>query len=42
LFQDHEIFFAPALPLADVLTQWTGDAFAGFSGFIAQQGWLKP
>jgi hypothetical protein len=32
LFHRHEIFFAPALPLADVLTQWAGDAFAG--GFL--------
>jgi sugar/nucleoside kinase (ribokinase family) len=40
IFQDHEIFFAPALPLADVFDPTgAGDTFAGgFSGFIAQQG----
>jgi sugar/nucleoside kinase (ribokinase family) len=40
IFQDQEIFFAPALPLADVFDPTgAGDTFAGgFSGFIAQQG----
>jgi sugar/nucleoside kinase (ribokinase family) len=40
IFQDDEIFFAPALPLADVFDPTgAGDTFAGgFSGFIAQQG----
>ena len=40
LFCDDDIFFAPALPLAQVFDPTgAGDTFAGgFSGFIAQQG----
>jgi sugar/nucleoside kinase (ribokinase family) len=40
IFHDHEIFFAPALPLADVFDPTgAGDTFAGgFAGFITQQG----
>lgn len=40
IFHNKEIFFAPALPLADVFDPTgAGDTFAGgFSGFIAQQG----
>ncbi len=40
LFHDEHIFFAPALPLADVFDPTgAGDTFAGgFAGFIAQQG----
>ncbi len=40
IFHDEHIFFAPALPLADVFDPTgAGDTFAGgFSGFIAQQG----
>jgi sugar/nucleoside kinase (ribokinase family) len=38
IFHDHEIFFAPALPLADVYDPTgAGDTFAGgFTGFITQ------
>lgn len=38
IFHNHEIFFAPALPLADVFDPTgAGDTFAGgFAGFIAQ------
>ncbi|MBP6001117.1 MAG: bifunctional hydroxymethylpyrimidine kinase/phosphomethylpyrimidine kinase [Flavobacterium sp.] len=40
IFHNEHIFFAPALPLADVFDPTgAGDTFAGgFSGFIAQQG----
>ena len=40
IFHNHEIFFAPALPLADVFDPTgAGDTFAGgFAGFITQQG----
>jgi sugar/nucleoside kinase (ribokinase family) len=40
IFHDEHIFFAPALPLADVFDPTgAGDTFAGgFSGFITQQG----
>ena len=40
LFHNEHIFFAPALPLADVFDPTgAGDTFAGgFSGYIAQQG----
>ncbi len=40
LFHNEHIFFAPALPLADVFDPTgAGDTFAGgFAGFIAQQG----
>ncbi len=40
IFHDNEIFFAPALPLADVFDPTgAGDTFAGgFAGFITQQG----
>ena len=40
IFHDEHIFFAPALPLADVYDPTgAGDTFAGgFAGFIAQQG----
>jgi sugar/nucleoside kinase (ribokinase family) len=40
IFYTEHIFFAPALPLADVFDPTgAGDTFAGgFSGFIAQQG----
>jgi len=38
IFHDHEIFFAPALPLADVFDPTgAGDTFAGgFAGYITQ------
>ena len=40
LFHNEHIFFAPALPLADVFDPTgAGDTFAGgFAGYIAQQG----
>ena len=40
IFHDEHIFFAPALPLADVFDPTgAGDTFAGgFAGFITQQG----
>ena len=40
IFHDEHIFFAPALPLADVYDPTgAGDTFAGgFAGFITQQG----
>ena len=40
IFQDKNIFFAPALPLAEVFDPTgAGDTFAGgFAGFITQQG----
>ncbi|MFM2231227.1 MAG: Bifunctional protein HldE [Bacteroidota bacterium] len=40
LFHNEHIFFAPALPLADVFDPTgAGDTFAGgFAGFVAQQG----
>ena len=40
IFHEKEIFFAPALPLADVFDPTgAGDTFAGgFAGFITQQG----
>ncbi|MDI9309812.1 MAG: PfkB family carbohydrate kinase [Limnohabitans sp.] len=40
IFHNNEIFFAPALPLADVFDPTgAGDTFAGgFAGFITQQG----
>jgi sugar/nucleoside kinase (ribokinase family) len=40
IFHNEHIFFAPALPLADVFDPTgAGDTFAGgFSGYIAQQG----
>ena len=40
IFHGNEIFFAPALPLADVFDPTgAGDTFAGgFAGFITQQG----
>lgn len=40
IFHNKEIFFAPALPLADVFDPTgAGDTFAGgFAGFITQQG----
>jgi fructose-1-phosphate kinase PfkB-like protein len=37
LFHDLQVFFAPALPLEEVLIQQSGDTFAGgFAGFITQ------
>ena len=40
IFHENEIFFAPALPLAEVFDPTgAGDTFAGgFAGFITQQG----
>jgi sugar/nucleoside kinase (ribokinase family) len=40
IFHNHDIFFAPALPLADVYDPTgAGDTFAGgFAGYITQQG----
>jgi len=40
IFHNEHIFFAPALPLAEVFDPTgAGDTFAGgFAGFIAQQG----
>lgn len=40
LFHEHEMFFAPALPLAEVFDPTgAGDTFAGgFTGFIAKTG----
>ncbi len=43
IFHEKEIFFAPALPLADVFDPTgAGDTFAGgFAGFITQQGHIS-
>jgi sugar/nucleoside kinase (ribokinase family) len=40
LFQDNEIFFAPALPLEEVFDPTgAGDTFAGgFTGYLARSG----